>query len=90
MTILKSLGVKDPESHHNAATRVDKRMSEEERERELARLREENLKGPSEEDKERYQRKLERLKARGIPLRLVNKADWEQRKARITQRHMVA
>ncbi len=72
------------------ATRVDTKMSDEEKELELQRLREEGNQIRTKEEEEDYQRKLQSMRSRGIPLRLVSKTDWERRRARMQQRHMVA
>lgn len=85
--LLKRSNDDEPRS---SATRVETRMSAEERERELARLREDTNAVRSQQEEERYQRRLARMKARGIPLRLVSRQDWEDRRERRAQRHMVA
>ena len=87
MALLKNLLTSTSSPTGSHATRVEARMSEEERERELERLRQENDTSRSNEEAERYQRKLRSMRARGIPLRLVSRSDWEKRRARISQRH---
>lgn len=73
-----------------SATRVDTKMSDEEKELELQRLREEGNQFRSKEEEAHYQRKLQSMRSRGIPLRLVSKTYWEKRQARKQQRHLVA
>lgn len=90
MTILKNLLTPGEPLPQSNATRVSTKMSDEEREQELARLREESSQVRTKEEEAHYQRRLQSMRSRGIPIRLISKADWEERKARIQQRHLVA
>jgi len=90
MTILDKLLKRSPQEPRQSATRVDARMSDEQRERELERLRDEGCNQRSEEEVVRYQRRLARLRAHGVPVRQTARADWEERQARRHQRRLVA
>lgn|GEM_PF-2804838 len=73
-----------------SATRVETRMSDQEKEQELERLRQSNNQTRTKEEQAHYQKQLKSMKSRGIPLRLQAKNDWEERRARIQQRKFVA
>ncbi|MBY4676103.1 hypothetical protein [Marinobacterium arenosum] len=88
MTLLTKLFSNSSDQQPNiAASRVEARMSDEQKAEELARLKALSEQGPSEETREYFQQQRDKLRARGIPLRLVDKTDYEQRRARIAQRH---
>lgn len=90
MSLLKKLLTLGEPLPQSSATRVGAKMSDEERERGLARLREDSRQVRSAEEEAYYQRRLQSLRSRGMPVRLISKSDWEDRRARIKQRHLVA
>lgn len=89
MTLLTKLfsNSSDPQPSSSAASRVETRMSDQQKAQELARLKALSEQGPSEEARQYYQAQRDKLRAQGVPLRLVAKTDYDLRQARMAQRH---
>lgn len=92
MTIFQRLFGSRSAGAASSASKVSERMSDEEKALELERLKALSDMGPSDEERERYRRRISRLKARGVPLRLINKAAYDLREERSARRqdHLAA
>lgn len=92
MTLFSKLFGNQAQNRPLSASKVDERMSDEDKAVELAKLKEINEQGPSNAERERYRRRIQRLKDRGVPLRLISRVAYDMRAQRLAKRspHLAA